>query len=82
MATFLSEMNMKIVYETVRDNEMDISFNRLTAGAIDFYNRERYSNKSLFEMNASFIMEIYTNSRPMKMQAPAVIQTIEEIKSS
>ena len=82
MATFLSELNMKIVYETIRDNEMDISFSRLTAGAIDFYNRERYSNKSLFEMNASFIMEIYTNSRPMKMQSHAVIQTIEEIKSS
>ena len=73
MTTFLQESNMKVVFETVRDNGINISYDMMKLRANQFIQKEDIRKYSLFELNTKFIMDIYTTGKQ---------NTIQEIKPS
>jgi hypothetical protein len=96
MAQFLSSNNLNVIFETVTDNGMKINLASLKENATKFIERERSKNYSLYELNTTFIMELYSASKQRTVQAPAPIQapapapiplpeiisSMEEIRSS
>ena len=94
MAQFLSSNNLNVIFETVTDNGMKINLASLKENATKFIERERNKNYSLYELNTTFIMELYSASKqraapmpapaPVPAQAPLpeIIYSMEEIRSS
>ena len=92
MAQFLSLNNLNVILETLTDNGMKINLASLKENATKFIERERSKNYSLYELNTTFIMEIYSASKQRTVQAPApapapiplpeIISSMEEIRSS
>jgi len=86
MAQFLSSNNLNVIFETVTDNGMKINLASLKENATKFIERERSKNYSLYELNTTFIMELYSASKQRTAQAPAplpeIISSMEEIRSS